>query len=185
MLGLEQPNTSYMLISSSENLDQITSVLYAKNYQILPIKGYFEGMFEDSIMAFGRTDNDELRNDILFLLGHFNEKNAIIKYLGESEAKRVFFNGSEEPLEIVMYNTNESNKSYIHSGISFSFVEKTRYWKPKSQEDLKIGMVVEYQNNNKWYERIVRNPKEEWEKLYKLLTKYDKVRIPAKKLQYT
>ena len=56
----------------------------------------------------------------------------------------------------------ETNKSYIHNGISFSFVEKTRYWKPKSQEDLKIGMVVEYQNNNKWYERIVRNPKEEW-----------------------
>jgi hypothetical protein len=46
-------------------------------------------------------------------------------------------------------------------------------------------MLVEYQNNNKWYERIVRNPKEEWEKLYKLLTKYDKVRIPTKKLQYT
>jgi hypothetical protein len=185
MLGLEQPNTSYMLISSSENLDQITSVLYAKNYQILPIKGYFEGVFEDSIMAFGRTDNDEIRNDVLFLLGHFNEKNAIIKYLGESEAKRVFFNGSEEPLEIVMYNTNESNKSYIHSGISFSFVEKTRYWIQKSQDDFKIGMVVEYQNNNKWYERIVRNPKEEWEKLYKLLTKYEKVRVPAKKLQYT
>lgn len=184
MLGLEQPNISYMLISS-ENLDQITSVLYAKNYQILPIKGYFEGVFEDSIMAFGRTDNEELRNDALFLLGHFNEKNAIVKYLGESEAKRVFFNGSEEPLDIVMYNTNESNKSYIHSGISFSFIEKTRYWKPRSQDDLKVGMVVEYQNNNKWYERIVRNPKEEWEKLYKLLTKYDKVRIPAKKLQYT
>ena len=184
MLGLEQPNASYMLISS-ENIDQITSVLYAKNYQILTIKGYFEGVFEDSIMAFGRTDNEELRNDILFLLGHFNEKNAIVKYLGESDAKKVFFNGSEEPMEIVMFNTNESNKSYIHGGISFSFVEKTRYWKPRTQDDLKIGMVVEYQNNNKWYERIVRNPKEEWEKLYKLLTKYDKVRIPAKKLQYT
>ena len=185
MLGLEQPNASYMLISSSDNLDQITSVLYAKNYQIFPIKGYFEGKFEDSIIAFGRTDNDELRNDALFLLGHFNEKNAIVKYLGESDAKKVFFNGSEDPMDIVMFNTNESNKSYIHSGISFSFVEKIRYWKPRSQEDLKIGMIVEYQNNNKWYERIVRNPKEEWEKLYKLLIKYDKVRIPAKKLQYT
>ena len=184
MLGLEQPNTSFMLISS-DSLEQIVSVLYAKNYQILPIKSYFEGRFEESIMAFGMKDNDDLRNDALFLLGHFNEKNAIVKYLGESEAKRLFFNGSEDPMDIVMYNTNESNKSYIHSGISFSFVEKTRYWKPKSQEDLKIGMVVEYQNNNKWYERIVRNPKEEWEKLYKLLTKYDKVRIPAKKLQYT
>ena len=185
MLGLEQPNTSYMLISSPNNLDQITSVLYAKNYQILTIKGYFEGKFEDSIMAFGRVENENLRNDTLFILGQFNEKNIIVKYLGESDAKKVFFNGSEEPMEIVMFNTNESYKSYIHSGISFSFVEKTRYWKPKSQEDLKIGMVVEYQNNNKWYERIVRNPKEEWEKLYKLLTKYDKVRIPAKKLQYT
>lgn len=184
MLGLEQPNASYMLISS-ENIDQITSVLYAKNYQILPIKGYFEGKFEDSIMAFRRADNDDLRNDVIFLLEQFKEKSAIVKYLGESEAKKVFFNGSEEPMEIVMFNTNESNKSYIHSGISFSFVEKTRYWHPKSQEDLKIGMVVEYQNNNKWYERIVRNPQEEWEKLYKLLTKYDKVRIPAKKLQYT
>jgi hypothetical protein len=185
MLGLEQPNTSYMLISSPNNLDQITSVLYAKNYQILTIKGYFEGKFEDSIMAFGRVENEDLRNDTLFILGQFNEKNIIVKYLGESDAKKVFFNGSEEPMKIVMFNTNESYKSYIHSGISFSFVEKTRYWKPKSQEDLKIGMVVEYQNNNKWYERIVRNPKEEWEKLYKLLTKYDKVRIPAKKLQYT
>jgi hypothetical protein len=185
MLGLEQPNTSYMLISSPNNLDQITSVLYAKNYQILTIKGYFEGKFEDSIMAFGRVENEDLRNDTLFILGQFNEKNIIVKYLGESDAKKVFFNGSEEPMEIVMFNTNESYKSYIHSGISFSFVEKTRYWKPKSQEDLKIGMVVEYQNNNKWYERIVRNPKEEWEKLYRLLTKYDKVRIPVKKLQYT
>lgn len=184
MLGLEQPNTSYMLISSPDNLDQIISVLYAKNYQILPIKGYFEGKFEDSVMAFGRVDNDDLRNDALFLLNHFNEKNAILKYLGESEAKKVFMNGSEAPMEIVMYNTNESNKSYIHSGISFSFVEKTRYWKPKSQEDLKIGMVVEYQNNNKWHERIVRNPKEEWEKLYMLLAKYDKVRIASKALQY-
>jgi hypothetical protein len=174
-----------MLISSPNNLDQITSVLYAKNYQILTIKGYFEGKFEDSIMAFGRVENEDLRNDTLFILGQFNEKNIIVKYLGESDAKKVFFNGSEEPMEIVMFNTNESYKSYIHSGISFSFVEKTRYWKPKSQEDLKIGMVVEYQNNNKWYERIVRNPKEEWEKLYRLLTKYDKVRIPVKKLQYT
>ena len=138
MLGLEQPNTSYILISSSDNLDQITSVLYSKNYQILPIKGYFEGKFEDSIMAFGRFDNDDLRNDVLFILGQFKERNAIVKYLGESDAKKVLFNGSEEPMEIVMFNTNESNKSYIHSGISFSFVEKTRYWKPKSKQSKSV-----------------------------------------------
>ena len=184
MLGLEKPNTSYILISS-DKLNQMTSVLYAKNYQILTLKGYFEGKFEDSIMAFSKGDNEDLRNDTLFILNQFHENNAIIKYLGESDTKKIFKNGSENPMEILMYNTNESNKSYLYNGISFSFIEKTRYWKPRNQDDLKIGMIVEYQNNNKWYERIVRNPKEEWDKLYKLLTKYDKVRIATEKLQYT
>lgn len=184
MLGLEHQNTSYILISS-EKLNQMTSVLYAKNYQILQLNEYFDGKFGDSIMVFNKGDNDDLRNDALFLLNHFHEDNAIIKYIGESDAKKIFKNGSESPMDILMFNTNESYKSYIHNGISFSFIEKTRYWKPKNSDDLKIGMVVEYQNNNKWYERIVINPKEEWEKLYKLLTKYDKVRIPNKSIQYT
>ena len=43
-------------------------------------------------------------------------------------------------------------------------------------------MVVEYLNNkNKWCEMIVNNPDDEWDKLYKLLIKYNKVRISNKK----
>jgi hypothetical protein len=45
--------------------------------------------------------------------------------------------------------------------------------------DLKVGMVVEYMNNNKWHEKMVQNPQDEWEKLYKLLIKYDKLRVSA------
>ena len=78
-----------------------------------------------------------------------------------------------------MYNTDSENKSYLHNGVSFSFVEAKRYWIPKTMDDLKVGMIVEYMNNNKWYERKVQNPKEEWEKLYKLLIKYDKLRVSA------
>lgn len=179
MLGLEHPQSSYMVISSSMQ-EQVCSVLYSKGYQLLSISGYFDGKFDESIMAFGAESNDDLRRDALFLLGRFCEQSAIVKYIGESEAKRVFFDGSEDPMEILMYNTDSKNKSYIHEGISFSFVEKERYWTPKRQEDIRAGMVVEYMNNNQWYERVVVDPRLEWEKMYKLLLKYEKLRIPSK-----
>jgi len=167
------------MILSASMQEQVCSVLYSKGYQLLSISGYFEGRFDESIMAFGSGTNDDMRRDALFVLGKFHEKSAILKYLGESEAKRIFFDGSEDPMEIVMYNTDSSKKSYIHEGISFSFAEKQRYWMPKRQEDIKAGMVVEYMNNNKWYERIVVDPRIEWEKMYRLLVKYEKIRIPS------
>jgi hypothetical protein len=69
--------------------------------------------------------------------------------------------------------------SYLHNGTSFSFVESKRYWKPTKKEDFRVGMLVEYFNKDKWYERKVENPNEEYEKLYKLLIKYDKVRVAS------
>lgn len=179
MIGLSQPNTSYMILSS-KNLDDIISILYAKEYQIIPIKEYYKGVFEDSIITFGRVDNDNLRSDAIFLLNHFHEDSAIIKYQGESSVKRVFKDGSEIPLDINMYNTDEENKSYILEGVSFSFIEMMRYWKPTKKEDFKVGMLVEYCNNNKWYQKKVSDPQEEYEKLYKLLIKYDKIRVAVK-----
>ena len=177
MTGLENQQSSYIILSA-DRLNEMISVLYAKEYQILPIQGYYKGKFEESVIAWG-PDNDSLRRDIIFLLDHFHQDCAIIKYNGDSNAKKVFVDGSEQPLGLVMYNTDSENKSYLHNGVSFSFVEAKRYWIPKTMEDLKVGMIVEYMNNNKWYEKKVQNPKEEWEKLYKLLIKYDKLRVSA------
>ncbi len=176
MLGLDKPNTSFVIISS-DKLDDVISILYAKDYQIIPLKGFYRGQYEDSIMAFGQVDNDNLRKDIIFLLNHFHEECAIVKYLGESNAKKIFKDGSEIPLGIVMYNTDSENVSYLYNGFSFSFVESKRYWKPTKKEDFRVGMLVEYFNNNKWYEKKVENPIDEYEKLYKLLIKYDKIRV--------
>jgi len=67
--------------------------------------------------------------------------------------------------------------SYLYEGLSFSFKEKIRYSKPKSKDDLKIGMIVEYQNKGKWVGYEIKNPQEDYDKLFKLLIKYDKVRI--------
>ena len=178
MTGLDQPNTSYIILSS-DKLDDMVSILYAKEYQIIPIKGYYKGQYEESVIAYGRVDNDTLRNDVIFLLNHFHEDCAIIKYSGESTVKKIFRDGSERPMGIVMYNTDAENISYLHNGVSFSFVESKRYWKPSKKEDFRVGMLVEYFNNNKWYEKLVENPNDEFEKFYKLLIKYDKVRVAS------
>jgi hypothetical protein len=81
---------------------------------------------------------------------------------------------------IVLYNTDSDNISYLHNGVSFSFVEQVRYWKPNKLEDFKVGMIVEYLNNNKWFEKKIENPVDEWNRMFKLLSKYDKLRVALK-----
>jgi hypothetical protein len=175
-MNLDDKRISYILISSDKT-DDISSVLWAKDYKIIPIKGFYKGNYEDSLIAYSNIDNDELRKDTIFLINLFNQDCAIIKYLGESGAKKIFPDGSEKPLGVIMYNTDADNKSYLHNGISFSFVEQARYWKPSKKEDFKVGMIVEFFNNNKWYQQEVKNPSEEFDGLYKLLIKYDKIRV--------
>jgi len=175
-MNLDDKRVSYILISS-DKIDDISSVLWAKEYTLIPIKGFYKGQYEDSVLAYSDIDNDALRKDTIFLLNHFHQECAIIKYLGESGAKKIFSDGSEKLLGIIMYNTDAENKSYLYNGISFSFIEQARYWKPSKKEDFKIGMVVEFFNNNKWYQQEVKNPSKEFEGLYKLLIKYDKIRV--------
>lgn len=178
MLNLSNPELSFMLLSS-DKLDDMMSILWAKNYQILPIKGYYQEQYEDSALAFSAIDNDELRKDMIFLLNHFHQDCGIIKYRGESGAKKVFKDGSEKPLGIVLYNTDAENISYLYNGFSFSFVEQTRYWIPKGKEDLRVGMIVEYLSNKNWIKKEVRNLDSEFEDMYKLLIKYDKIRVAS------
>jgi hypothetical protein len=166
------------MILSSDKIEDIISILYAKDYPLFLIKQYYRGVYKDSVLVIGQ-DNDDLRKDLIFILNLFHEDYGIIKYLDEVEAKKVFSDGSEKNLEVVMYNSNTDNVSYIYNGISFSFLEKDRYWKPSKKEDFKIGMLVEYLNNNKWYSKRVEDPNYEYDKIYKLLIKYDKIRIKS------
>jgi hypothetical protein len=179
VIDLNNPKISFILLSS-DNLDDMMSILWAKNYQIIPIKGYYKGQYEDSALASSDVDNDELRKDLIFLLNHFHQECGIIKYKGESNAKKVFRDGSERPLGVALYNTDDENISYLYNGVSFSFIEESRYWKPQKKEDFKIGMMVEYLNNNKWYQKKVEDPNSEWDSIWKLMTKYDRVRVASK-----
>ena len=178
MLNLKDPNVSYLLISS-ENAQTLNSYLYSRDYYLLDIKGYYQGIFENSILAFTNLSNDELRRDAIHLMIHFDQSNMIVKYKDETVAKKIYEDGSEQPLGIVLYNTDAENKSYIYEGLSFSFVQQQLYYFPKKKEDFKSGMIVECFSNNKWIEKKVINPESEFDKMYGLLMKYNKIRIPV------
>jgi hypothetical protein len=178
VLNLSSPELSFILLSAS-SLEDMMSILWAKNYQILPIQGYYQEKYENAALAFSAIDNDELRKDLIFLLNHFHQDCGIIKYKGESGSKKVFKDGSEKPLGIVLYNTDADNISYLYNGTSFSFVEQVRYWKPTCKEDLKAGMIVEYFSNKNWTKKEIKNLDIEFEDMYKLLIKYDKIRVAS------
>lgn len=190
MFNLSDPNISYILISpeKSDNLpsennlncEKVCSILYSKDYIIIPISGYHENKYEKSFIAINSHDNDSLRFDTIYLMDQFQQDSVIVKYNGDETATKIESNGSEKPMNVAIYDSDMRNKTYLHNGISFSFVEKKRYFYPKKKEDLKNGMVIEFFNNNKWTQRQVINVESEYEKMFRLLIKYEKIRIECK-----
>lgn len=178
MLNLKDPNVSYLL-ASSDDINGLISYLYSRDYHLIDLKGYYDGQFENSVLAYTNNSPDELRMDSIHIMEHFNQDCLIIKYKGETGAKKIFNDGQEKPMGILMYNTDSKNKSYIYDGLSFSFVEKQLYYFPKTKDDFKRGMIVEYFNQNKWIKKQILNPDREYQKMYSLLMKYNKIRIPV------
>jgi hypothetical protein len=176
MLDLRNSELSYILVSAS-NLRSLSSYLYSKDYYLVEIKGYYEGIFEDSVLAFTNLEPSDLKEDCKNIMNFFDQDCVIVKYKNQNNAFKIFSDGQEKPLGILLYNTDSKNKSYIHDGLSFSFVEQQLYYFPKKKEDFKQGMIVECFSNNKWIEKRVANVDIEFEKMYNLLMKYNKIRI--------
>jgi len=188
MLNLNDQNISYLLFSpENETLtseekklvcEKACSILYSKDYTILSVKGLYEGVYENSFLALqNKPNNDDLRKDLIYLLEIFHQQSGIVKYKNETKATKVFESGFEKPLSILLYDLNSNNKTYLYNGISFSFLEEKRYYFPKTINDLRNGMILEFFNNKEWVEKEIQNVQTEYDNLYKLLMKYDKVRI--------
>lgn len=176
-MDLEGRDMSY-IIASSDNINQLVSYLYAKDYTIVEISGYYNDKFENSIICWGQSNEDIIR-DSRMIINEFNQESVIFKLSGDTNAKKMS-NDKTKDLGVVMYNTDSKNRSYIHNGISFSFVEKMDYKFPKTKSDLKNGMVVEcYSNSGDWIKRTIRDLDSEYPKVYDTLSKYNRVRIPS------
>lgn len=90
---------------------------------------------------------------------------------------KLFKDGSERTLGIALYNEDTNNKTFLHNGISFSFIEEKKYYIAKSKSELKNGMIVEYYNDNRWNQKEIKDIDIEYDNLYKLLIKYNKLRF--------
>jgi len=190
MFNLSDPNISYILFSpesetnsEEENkslYERACSILYSKDYTIISVKGFCDGLYENSFIALPKSpNNDDLRKDSIYLLDSFHQDSVIIKYVGEESSSKILSDGSEKPMSVALYNSDLNNKTYLYNGVSFSFIEEKRYYSPKQKSDLKNGMIIEYFNNKKWNTKQISDIDKEYEELYRLLIKYNKLRIES------
>ena len=189
MFNLSDPKVSYIIFTPEKEsntelenkllCERSSSILYSKGYTILSVTGYYEGKYEKSFIAIPEfTNNDDLRKDSYYLLDTFHQDSLILKYFDNNSATKIMNDGSERPMSVAYYNENTTNKTYLHNGISFSFIEEKRYYTPKGKSDLKNGMIVEYLNDSIWNQRTIVDIDTEYLNLYGLLIKYNKMRVP-------
>lgn len=191
MFNLTDKNISYLLISPEKGsnsieenkilCDKLYTLLYSRNYIVIPITGYYDGITENSFIAI-QGDSGELRSDAIYLIEEFNQDSIIVKYKNETSAKKIFNDGSEGLLEISVYESEAKGKTYIYNGVSFSFSDQKRYQLISDKAQLKRGMVIEFFNNDKWIQKKVDNIDDEYEKMYKLLMRYNKLRMCTENL---
>lgn len=177
-MNLDNVNSSY-IITSSNNIESLRSFLFGKGYSIIDITGYYNGEFEESVIAWSPINNEELKKDAKKILEIFNQDSLILKTVGNKNPTKLFRTGKERELGVIMYNTDNSNKSYLYNGISFSFQEKKSYKFLKEEFEFKKGMVVECESRDGWVEKEIKEPSIEYKNVYSILVKYNKVRILA------
>jgi len=188
MKKIHDNSFSFILLNFDDNIEGIShqsiyeraiSIFYSKDYTITQISSYRNNQFQKAILASKENSNsDELRSDAIYMMDSFYQGFIFAKYSNEKNCVRINKNGSETLLEVLSnHSDSEADLIFIHEGSSFQFKEMKRYYFPDKKEDLKIGMIVEYFDNKKWVEKPILNLDSEYEKLYKLLIKYKKLRI--------
>ncbi len=187
-MNLTDIRSSYMIVSAHKSdrsttdneirSSRLESILYSKEYNVQHLRGFANGHWEDSYIAYNTSiDNSELKRDAMSIISQFDQDNVIIKYKDEPIIRRVFKDGKEKPLSLSMYDSDLQNKSYILQGLSFSFKEQKQYRSIINKSELKIGMIVEICNNSKWIEKQVIDIEKEWENVYQLFAKHNKLRL--------
>jgi hypothetical protein len=184
-MKLDDPYINYIIISAYQSeqddfknrleLSRLQDKLIFRDFTILEMGG-----IQPSYLAYKTEeyDNDELRYDAIELMDSFKQEYVIVKYKGENEAKKILFDGSESLLGVVEYQGDNNNHNFFVEGRAFSFEPRKRYYTPRGLNDFREGMIIEMKNNyGEWVQKKVVDPEVEYERMYKLMMKYDKIRI--------
>jgi hypothetical protein len=187
MINLNDINLSYIIaspeiegLSQTENIHRnntFINMLYSMNYSIIPIWGFQNAVYEKYYIAISSEDNDIFEKETRLIINQFCFNEIIVKFKGESLLTRILWNSEKFPIEVKYYDNSMDKKVFIHEGVTFTLNEQKRYYFPSKKEHLKEGMLIEYFNNNLWTQKKINNLDLEYEKMYKLLMKYEKIRI--------
>lgn len=183
-IDLSDRNKNYLIISSYKegedefinqlNVNKLETALYLRDYTVIDVYNGSSKCF----LAHKDSDCNDIRYDAIELMYEFKQEFVIVKYKEEETAKKITYEGMEYPLGIVEYQGDSENHNFFIEGKAISFEPQKRYFYPKTPSDFKKGMIVEYKNNNhQWVEQVVMSPQIEYDRMYKLLIKYDKIRI--------
>lgn len=179
MVNLLDPKISFIIVSTENNIlsEKICDFLYSRNYNIIPIKSVLKNEISYSYLSIPPYDDiSDLKSDSKFIKEKF-ELDSIILKIQDSSPIIIKEDESETPLSLVYYDSQIDKRMYLHQGVFFTLTEKKKYFFPKKKEDLKNGMIIEYYNENKWFNKKVLDIDSEFEKMYKLLIKYEKIRV--------
>lgn len=187
MIELTDQSVSYMLVSPARDTrdpsaamakaSHAQSLLYSRNYSLISLTGYSGGVYDRSYLAYGDVDNESLRRDAILFIRETAQDEVVIKYRGETGLTRLGQDGSEQPLSVHAYDGDETQRAYIHGGSCFTLRREKRYRMVESRSEIRPGMTLEYLNNDRWNEVVVSDPDAEYERMYRLLIKYNKLRV--------
>ncbi len=178
LIDLLENNISYILIECNQlYLDKLSNVLYSNDYTLLNLTSYSNNQYRKNILAITSDDNNTIRKNTINIIQEFNLEGIYVKYNDQKVLTFIDTLGKEYINDIKFYDNDINKKQYIFEGVSFTINKIDRYYFPKTKNDLKNGLVVEIYNNNNWIERDIYNIDIEYDRMYKLLMKYEKVRI--------
>jgi len=187
MLELTEKSASYLIVSPARDLrdqsvaaleaSRAQSMLYGRNYTLISLTGYSGGVYDRSFLAYGQQDNDSLRSDALAYMRESAQGDVVVKYSGSSELTLLSRDGSEHPLSVHPYDGSEGVRAFIHGSDCFTLRRERRYRMVESRAEIKRGMVLEYLNNGRWNEVRVADPDTEYDRMFRLLIKYGKLRV--------
>lgn len=186
MINLEQRDISFIFIDSSNTYlneevkyTSIINYLYSKGFDIYYSDKYNEGVYSSkSYLCTDKSlNNNDLRKTSLDIIKEFGFDSVYVKYLNEENITIINYKGEEYPAKITYYPGENSNIYVLNDfTLSFCFERNDRYFNITDKSQIKKGMILEYKNNNTWVKRTVQDVDKEYDKLYKLLIKYDKLR---------
>ena len=107
-MNLDNINSSY-IITSSNNIESLKSFLFGKGYSIIDISGYYNGDFEESVIAWSSINNEELKKDAKKILDIFNQDSLILKTVGNKNPVKIFKTGKEKELGVESRCKNTDN----------------------------------------------------------------------------